>query len=234
MKNLNALIAILIICLGYISCKNEIKTKTTNKDVTIYDTINFQDKNMSYLELGIKNSKFFNRFGVVISNYYEIIDSLPIDLNNDGFIDTLAILSPLLLNPEFNLQSPNDDFEPKRLLVEIINEDGSSKIRNIHKNLLSNGGGVNSHYNGIYSSEDGFRIDFQSGAKYAYKYSVYFSVKKFSSLELVRIIKKCSFFENEIQTKYFYNDLDLDSLVISDTLDNNCNCDYYWKILENH
>lgn len=233
MKTNKALIAIFIIFLGYMSCKNEIKTNSTSEDVTFYDTINYQDNNLSYLELGTKNSKFFNRFGVVISNYYEIMDSLPIDLNNDGFIDTLVILSPLLLNPEFNLKRPNVDFEHKRLLVEIINKDGSSKIRSIHKNLLSNEGGVNSHYNGIFSSEGGFRIDFQSGAKYAYKYSVYFSIKKFSTLELVKVIKKCSFFENEIQTNYFYNDLDLDSLVISDTLDNNCNCDYYWKVLEN-
>ena len=179
--------------------------------------------------LSIAN-RFFNRFGIVISKYYIIKDSLAIDLNNDNFIDTIVILSPLSLEPVDN--PCRIDGSPKRLLVEIINYNGKAKIRNVYANLVSDIGGVLSHYNGMLKTNGGFKIVHQAGARYSWLYSMEFSTGNKDQLTLEKISKICSFNGNDKSVDYYYNHLTLDKMNFIDTLKVQCNCDQLWKELE--
>lgn len=175
---------------------------------------------------------FYKRFGVVISNYYTVIDSLPIDLNSDSVIDTIVILSPVPLEPIAEDYNCNFEKQPKRLLVEVINDKGKSKIRNIYKNLVTDVGGVLSHYNGIFKTKNGFRIVHQSGAKYSWTYTVEFSTATKNKLTLIKILKDCSYEEKERNLEYDFKNQSVEKINIPDTLQLNCNCDNYWLEME--
>lgn len=208
------------------------KTNANNYNSKIsYDTIKFKGLGEIPANCLQFSDKYYKRFGIVISNYYQVRDSLAISLNNDKYIDTIVILSPLSLEPIDENCDFSFDKHPKRLLVEIINNNGKSKIRNIYPNLVSDIGGVLSHYNGIFKTKEGFKINHEAGARYSWEYSVRLSVGK-DSLTLTSIFKKCSYNGKDKNISYHYNNAPISKINIPDTIKNQCNCDEFWSKLD--
>lgn len=170
------------------------------------------------------------KFGIAIPKYYLLEDSLPIDLNRDNLIDTLIVLSPVSLeDPDYS--DCKVEIVPKRLLVEIINDNGNSKIRHSYSNLISNIGGVLSHYNGIFKTKKGFSIVHEAGARYSWSYSMEFSVEN-DAIALVKVLKVCSFDGNVKKVEYEYKNLPIEEINVSDTISQQCNCDKFWSELD--
>jgi hypothetical protein len=199
--------------------------------LNIFDTLRFQNypfpDQLDQICLKKINS-YQQQFGIVISKYYEVTDKLPIDLNNDGQIDTLIIVTPLSLHGGDTICNLLLNSNPKRLLVEVINRNGRSIIRRIYSNLISDIGGVLSPYYGIFRTKEGFKIEHRAGAKYSWKYSINFSLKK-DSFTLASIIKTCSVEGNEVSAIYHFNDVSPFSINVPDTLINQANCDDFWE-----
>lgn len=233
MKKINKIFLGVFIISSILSCSSTLKNKNSNsfnsRIDTIFASLNYKEKNKNDTCLSISNL-FYKRFGVIISDYYIIKDSLALDLNYDSIIDTLIVLSPL--NLEINYSDCQIDSSTKRLLVEIINDHGKARIRNIYSNLISNSGGVLSHYNGIFKTKNGFKIVHQAGARYSWLYSMEFSFTYRNKLTLKKIIKICSFDGFDKTQEFNYNQLPVDNINMSDTLKNQCNCDLLWSELE--
>jgi hypothetical protein len=215
------------LCILFYSC-NRINNSISNKKSQ--DTIRII---ASYLN--IKSTCFdsvdnyYSRFGVFISNYYVIKDSLDLDVNKDGFVDHLVLLSPVSLEYYYDCDL---DSVPTRLLIEIINQNGTYKIRNIYPNLISNVGGVLSKYYGMKITSEGFEIQHSSGNKYTWTYTTEYSTKFSDSIYLKKITKECGINLNRKIQEYNYIKYPLGHLNINDTLNNNCGCDILWNELE--
>lgn len=217
-------------------------TKKSDKIATeIKNLPHFKEDTIKAIGFSIPNKKdscslvannFNKKFGVFISDYYIILDSLNIDLNNDKVIDRLLVLSPQSLDSEESICKM--DVLPKRLLVEIINNNNNntSKIRNIYSNLISDVGGLLSHYNGIFLTDNGFEIIHQAGSKYSWTYKMTFSVRDSNHIKLKAINKTCTFDGINKKIKFDYKNTTFDKINISDTLKKDCNCEKYWKELE--
>ena len=80
---------------------------------------------------------------MLISDYYVVLDSLSIQLNQDSPMDRLLVLSPTSLKYD-TLMCPQDQ-SPKRFLVELIQGKNGERVRRIQANLMSDVGGVLSH-----------------------------------------------------------------------------------------
>ncbi|MDN4167093.1 hypothetical protein QWY31_16400 [Cytophagales bacterium LB-30] len=218
-----------ILVLGLFYCR---PVKHNKFDSNVIDTIYLDNSILKTEErcLNLANS-FYVKFGVAIPLYYNVMDSLNIDLNNDGLIDTLVVLSPVALeDPSFLECEVQQD--PKRVVVEIINKSGISRVRKIYSNLISDIGGVLSKYVGLYKSKDGFKIQHESGSRYSWTYILEFSTKSNESIIVVKIEKLCSFEGIERKVEYSLDNFPADRININDTLSNNCSCDEVWKILE--
>src|ERR1700752_2182236 len=126
-------------------------------------------------------NKYYQRFGINIQHYYQITDSLPIDLDSNGSIDTIVILTPKSLEDAEYFDKKIDSL-PKRLLVEVLNINGKSKVRTIYQSLVSDIGGVLSKYRGIEKTDNGFVLKHEAGNKYTWLYNVEFSAKKKESI----------------------------------------------------
>ncbi|MGG7667005.1 hypothetical protein [Dyadobacter sp. BHUBP1] len=172
------------------------------------------------------------KFGILISNYYTIMDSLRLNLNDDGLVDNVLVLSPKSLDA---IETPcrfSFDTNPKRILVEVINDgNGAAKIRGVYYNVLSDTGGVLSHFSGIFHTNNGFKIVHEAGANYSWSYSTEFSVTK-KRLGLKQISKICAFGDKADSLNYQYDNIDLGKVNIPDTLANQCNCDILWSKLD--
>lgn len=172
---------------------------------------------------------YYVKFGILISNYYTIIDSLAVNLNDDEYIDNLLVLSPKSLDPIDSACEFSFDKNPKRVLVEIINGRGvEARIRGAYYNIVSDIGGVLSHFSGIFPTKSGFRIIHEAGANYSWSYSTEFSVGK-KGLGLREISKICSYGDKTDSLTYRYEDIDPDKVNLPDTLSNQCNCDALWS-----
>lgn len=176
-------------------------------------------------------NNFHKKFGIFISDYYIVLDSLNIDLNNDKVIDRLLVLSPQSLESEEIICMMDDS--PKRLLVEIINKNNTSRIRNIYSNLISDVGGILSNYNGIFLIKDGFEIIHQAGARYSWTYKMIFTVRDENYIKLKTIYKTCTFDGIDKNLKFDYKNVTFDKISISDTLQKDCNCEKNWEKLQN-
>ena len=174
-------------------------------------------------------NRFHEKFGVLISDYYVVLDSLSIQLNQDSRMDRLLVLSPMSL--EYDTRICPQDQNPKRLLVELIQGENGVKVRRIHANLISDVGGVLSHYNGISLTAGGFEIVHQAGARYYWTHKMIFSANK-DSITLKRVEKTCGFEERERKGVWDADKGFVYGIRISDTLKNNCHCDESWKALE--
>jgi hypothetical protein len=228
-------LAIFVISLSCNSTTKK-KDKITNEISIVRDLKKDTIKAMGFTKSVEKDScslianNFHEKYGIFISDYYVILDSLNIDLNNDKVMDRLLVLSPLSLESEESICKL--DTSPKRLLVEIINNKNTSKIRNINTNLISDIGGVLSHYNGIFLTNDGFEIIHQAGAKYSWTYKMIFSVSDKNYIKLKTINKTCTFDGVDKNLKVDYKNVTSNKISISDTLKKDCNCEKYWKELE--
>ena len=83
---------------------------------------------------------YYQRFGYSVSNYFEFTSVESKDLNGDGVTDSIAILSPLELLPEFETchKQPTDTAESRLLLVNLMNPDGSVSQRFRYDKVISN------------------------------------------------------------------------------------------------
>jgi len=83
---------------------------------------------------------YFNRFGYSISNYFELTFTEAKDLDNNGVVDSIAILSPLELLPEFEFcHKQKESFvENRLLLVNLMNADGTIYKKFRFDNVISN------------------------------------------------------------------------------------------------
>ena len=220
------------IAMSLISCGQKSNGGITANSIVYCDTIlPIISEKTDTLCAKLSNT-YYKRFGITISSYYIIRDSLAIDLNNDYFIDTVVIFSPVSLEPIAEDYNCNFQKQPKRILVEVINNNGSSKIRGIYSNILTDVGGVLSHYSGIFKTNDGFKIVHQAGAKYSWTYTIELSNSKNDKLSLVNISKVCSFEGNEIKQDYNFKALPIEEINMPDTLQLNCNCEKHWLELE--
>ncbi|MDR6808945.1 hypothetical protein J2Y45_006159 [Dyadobacter sp. BE34] len=169
--------------------------------------------------------------GVFISNYYSVIDSLSLDLNDDKLTDKVLVLEPRSLNPDATTCDLSFDRNPKRLLVVVINAPlAGAKIREVYKSVLSDAGGVLSHYDGIHVTRNGFKVVHTAGAAYAWEYSMEFSTGK-NRITLREISKRCSYGDKSDSLLFRYHRLGLDKVNVPDTLSNQCNCDAIWSKL---
>ncbi len=172
---------------------------------------------------------FYNKFGIVISNYYVIKDSLKLRQKN-GYSDNILILSPILLEEKKDSCLSSIDKAPERVLVEVVNIDGKSKLLDVYHNLLSNSGGAISHYNGLYKTSKGFKIVHEAGERYSWNYTVEFE-KIRDKLFLNLIDKSCSFNGKTKNVKLHYFK-PANEFNITDTLNNQCNCNKFWSQLD--
>lgn len=232
MKNIIVILVFLIIS----SCiSKERSSQGTDKDAAL-DTVKFIDVKAENISSHCSSvvAGYYIKFGVLISNYYILMDSLSVDLNGDKYADTVVILSPKSLEPVESKCDFSFDPKPKRLLVEIIkNGDGESKIRGIYSNVISDIGGVLSHYTGIFTTKDGFKVIHEAGANYSWSYSTEFSTIK-NHLTIKSISKTCSYGDKADSLIYRYNELSLNKVNIPDTLTNQCNCDLLWSKLDRY
>jgi len=84
--------------------------------------------------------RYYKRFGYSVSNYFEFTSIEAKDLNDDGVTDSIAILSPLELIPEFETchkQSINTA-ESRLLLINLMNPDGTISKRFRYDKVISN------------------------------------------------------------------------------------------------
>ena len=214
-----------------VSCNVKIKTTGVNQrltDTLYYETANLNEANDSCLHIV---RSFHKKFDIYISDFFVVLDSLSIDLNNDQVMDRIVVVSPMSLEASAEKCQLGDDSVSNRLLVEVLNFNGEGKIRHVYANLISNVGGVLSPYNGIYSTDDGFKIVHEAGAKYSWQYTNRYSVTN-GIIALVESIKKCSYDEKEKEVSYRFNNVSASDVNIQDTLSRQCNCDEYWEELE--
>ncbi len=176
-------------------------------------------------------NSYYKKFGIYISKYYLVKDTLDINLNQDDYVDKILILSPVCLE-RINQTDCRIDSPPSRLLVEILNENDKGKIINIFSNLVSNIGGPLSKYNGMTKTALGFAINHQAGEKYSWKYTIEFIATKQNSLKLKKICKICSVDELTHRVIYKYRKQDIDRINVNDSINANCQCDEIWKNLE--
>jgi hypothetical protein len=228
----NIIFYISIVTFFFLSCDQKVSNKEIHNKildtVKVYNAIDLNN-DMSKLFL----HSYYEKFGIIIPNYYLIIDSLSIDLNNDNIFDNVILLSPITLEVEkYALLKLEND--PNRILVELITQDKISKIRNIYCHQVSNIGGVLSKYNGMIITDKGFEILHESGSRYSWAYTTEYSTHYNDSIFLFRIEKVCAYDGIEKKLEYFFNKKSLQELNVSDSIDINCNCDKLWMSLQDN
>jgi len=225
MKNIN-FIFILVLSIN-VYCQGEQFNNTLIKGDTIKPTVEINTKCDSCFKV-INN--YYKLFGIFISEYYNVMDSIKIDLNNDKIDDYLIILSPLSLNIPDKWYQFRVDSIPKRLLVEIIIEKGKSKIRNIYSDIISNEGVFSMSYNSIIKTKKGFDLNFNKGNHYRFEYKLSFLIKE-NYISIFKIKKICYIGNYKKMSIYEYNNYPIEKINIIDTLNNDCNCEEDWNFL---
>lgn len=214
-----------VVCLS--ACRNISKPFSYGKEV---DTMP-----LSYMHIN-KNSIYYDSLseyrlinGILIPKYYDIEDSLSLDLNFDGIIDKILILSPVSIGNSIYYKL---DSAPQRLLIEINSIKGKMKIRNIYNNLLSSTGGMISNYYGIYNTKEGFEIEHRAGSRFTWVYKNEYTTKYPDSIYLISITKECGLDLNKRQFQYHFDKYSVKNLNINDSIKSNCSCDKSWDELE--
>ena len=223
-------ILIILTIFFFSNCNQQSNIHSINKN--LMDTLKLDNNNSKVLE--VVNSDYTNsyylRFGILIQKYYEITDSLSIDLNSDKQLDNVLVVSPICLSDSKYYSAVYDSL-PKRLFVEVLNENGKSKIRHIYRNLISDIGGVLFNYTGIKTTKEGISITHEAGNKFAWQYGVELSVEKKDSLIIKKIFKECSYENQVFSEEYSYDNLSVVKFNVNDTIKNNCGCDKNWSLL---
>lgn len=208
-------------------CQVEQFNNTLINGDTIKPTIEINTKCDSCFKV-INN--YYKQFGIFISGYYNVMDSIKIDLNNDKIDDYLIILSPLSLDIADKWYQFRVDSIPKRLLVEIIIERNKSKIRNIYSNIISNEGVFTMSYNSIIKTKKGFDLNFNKGNRYRFEYKLSCLIKE-NYISIFKIQKICYIDNYKKLSVYNYDNYPIGKINIIDTLNNNCNCEDDWNFL---
>ncbi|MDD4739609.1 MAG: hypothetical protein PHG98_06635 [Bacteroidales bacterium] len=181
-------------------------------------------------------TQYYNLNGILISKYYDVMDSIKIDLNNDKQDDYLVVLSPFCLDGLPFIDGRPDccdfiDTMPKRLLVEIIIENGQSKLRNIYPDIIPSEPLLLKSYNSIEKTKEGFDIIISKGHKYHIDYVMSFIVKD-DRILLDKTKKSCFIGDHDKSGTEKYSNLEINKIKIQNILDNNCYCNEYWDYLE--
>lgn len=119
---------------------------------------------------------YFLRFGLIISNFYEIQESSLLDYNNDGFLDTFTIISPLSLIPTPEkggvcIWNNQDTIEDRLLLIKSHFKKGSKVL--IYPNVISNQATIAwQGYESVEESPNGFQLHAVKGQGYVVEYFI--------------------------------------------------------------
>lgn len=169
---------------------------------------------------------YYNRFGLLIQKYYNVIDSL--SFNKGKVSKFFLVLSPV---PIDNLSCYDclDTKSSDRLLVEVEESEGQTKLLNIYSNLISNVASSVSTYNGINISKEGIQVSHQKGDRFSWEYTTFYILDEVNGLLLSRIERKCLFEDKEHISNYYYSNQMIDSISLHDTIKNNCGCDNVWN-----
>lgn len=151
---------------------------------------------------------YYKKFGILISNFYEVGSFIPYDFNNDGVTDTIAILNPFTSIPmtknfsECYSKEVND-----RLLVFIKNDGSRSTIYKVYSNIVSNE--ISPAWEGgefLKSEKDGFSLIGDKGQGCKIEYEIF--MKQSNSRFFLNNIKISFYCPNKkiIEKKYNYKD----------------------------
>lgn len=159
-----------LILLIVLSC-NKVKI-SKNENTIIFDSIKAPEGLEDSCSVSVKGYK--KKFGVILSNYFEISDQMFYDINKDEKIDTLLVLTPASMIPGEKGNSCNRADLDDRLLVVLFNLDGKKSKINIFKNIISNQISVawqGSEEFGKY--KNGFKLQKSSGQGCKFDYSIF-------------------------------------------------------------
>lgn len=163
MKNL----IIIVILILVVSCKNNSPILAQNKE-EVNDTIKpkFLDKtSLCY----VNSLKFNNKFGYVISNFYDVSEEQTFDIDEDLKKDTIAILSPLNLVPATTCELRKNELIDNRILI--ISMSNGKKF--LFDNVISNELGIGTlGAEFIKESKDGFILEKEIGQSCFFKYEI--------------------------------------------------------------
>uniref|UniRef100_UPI00404A54AF hypothetical protein n=2 Tax=Flavobacterium sp. TaxID=239 RepID=UPI00404A54AF len=186
---------ILIIFLFLFSCnlKNKSKRLKTNEAIslakdTLHPLTNISDS-CKYLMIGYEN-----KFGYVVSKYYEVKSILPFNINDDKLYDTLVVLSPASLTLDSKgFYVCNED---NRILVEFINQNNKiSKIGKIYNNVISNqiSRGWGGYENLKSLGNNSFVLEASKGQSCIFEYEIFVLNKKNELyVDSIRLNSSCS------------------------------------------
>lgn len=152
-------LVLLVSSLFNFSCTNLTKgNKIENEQLVIEPR-----KDYSYKECASKYKGFYNRFGLSISNYYEVVDYLGIGN------DSVAILSPILLTPTAS-ECRDDKMEIINNRLLVANLDVKTKV---YGNVITNKIGMGtSGSEFIKNSKNGFTLYNSIGQSCKVSYSI--------------------------------------------------------------
>ncbi|GEM56336.1 hypothetical protein B0A58_09810 [Flavobacterium branchiophilum NBRC 15030 = ATCC 35035] len=213
-----SIIIILLFCL--ISSCNHKKNKLTNQSLDTLITVKSENINC------LKGTKgFVKKFGMVIPRYFELIDYISIDINDDGKQDTIAVLSPSSFIP-INVREVCDTINVEnRLLVNFTNINNIKSKATIFPDIISND--ISAAWGGYETlkniKKNVFALQGDTGQGCKFKYNIYMSIiKKNIYVDSLNFISYCpgndlSYrtktynFKKKLEIKYF-NRKKLDSL----------------------
>ncbi|MCA0447915.1 MAG: hypothetical protein LCH54_16980 [Bacteroidetes bacterium] len=197
-----------------LGCVNVNKNTYSEKTNLEFDTLKVNYK-INYCS----QNKYYFKYGIYIPIALKSIDEIAIDLNHDKVVDSLIVF-------QYNSNNWGDsilflDDEIPNYLVEVLNYEDQSKIRDIYPDLILNTGHLLSFYSGIYRTENGFEIIHQAGAKYSWKVIQNISTADNKKIKLRYIQKICTF--DGIDSILTYNTFNTEEMEfkIKDSIQNN-------------
>jgi hypothetical protein len=169
-KNLIASFLLLLIT----SCTKKESTQLP-KNIVKNDTLKslYSHPKSAYCEDLAKG--YYKKFGILISNFYEVGSFIPYDFNDDGATDTIAILNPFTSIPMTkNFRDCYSEEVNDRLLVFIKNDGSRNSIFKIYSNKVSNE--ISPAWEGgefLRSEKDGFSLIGDKGQGCKFEYEVF-------------------------------------------------------------
>lgn len=163
----------IVLLFSIISCHNSSHRMIEKKE--LLDTIQPEYKIANNSPCFDISKGYFKKFGIVISNFYEVTKILSIDLNNDKKMDSLIILTPNSLIPDAEKGGVcyRKDTIENRLLIKILNLDNKREL-SIFKNVISNNSSA--AWDGsedIKITKNGFELIGRRGQGCVFEYNIY-------------------------------------------------------------
>lgn len=169
---------IFIASITILSCIKNKKTETINARI-IMDTLYGRYKSPQSSQCNEMSNGYYKKFGIFISNFYEVSSYIPYDFNNDGKVDTIAVLSPFTSIPMTKrFRDCNNKNIDNRLLIFIENMGEKNKLFKIYSNIISNE--ISTAWEGsesLKSEKDGFNLIGDKGQGCKYEYTIFFKQK---------------------------------------------------------